>query len=143
LSNCPGINPGIQKCKENGKKVLLSVGGGWPTDYYIETEEIAEYFAEFLWGAFGPEDAAWVAAGKPRPFGDASVDGFDLDIESWIEVAPFEGYQYKNYAAFVTHLKKISSNAALISAAVSVYLRNTRENDANVVPPQLASVCCS
>jgi chitinase len=39
-----------------------------------------------LWGAFGPQTAAWVSAGKPRPFdgpnGQAvEVDGFDFDIE--------------------------------------------------------------
>ena len=85
--------------------MLLSVGGGYPTDYYLESTEIAEYFAEFLWGAFGPQTDAWVAGNKPRPFGDASVDGFDLDIESLITPAPFDGYQYANYGHFVSYLK--------------------------------------
>ncbi|KAF2270835.1 glycoside hydrolase [Lojkania enalia] len=106
-SNCPSIGPGIKECQAAGKKVLLSVGGGWPTDYYLETSEIAEYFAEFLWGAFGPQTSEWVDAGKPRPFGDASVDGFDLDIESFVSPAPFDGYQYANYGAFVSHLKDV------------------------------------
>jgi chitinase len=105
LSHCPDIGPGIKVCQANGKKVLLSIGGGWPTDYYLKNKAIAEYFAEFLWGAFGPQTKAWVDAGKPRPFGDASIDGFDLDIESFISPAPFTDYLSANYGNFVSHLK--------------------------------------
>ncbi|KAF2274910.1 glycoside hydrolase [Westerdykella ornata] len=104
-SYCPSIGPGIKDCQAKGKKVLLSIGGGWPTDYYLQSKDIAEYFAEFLWGAFGPQTAKWVADGKPRPFGDASVDGFDLDLEAFMEPAPFSGYLDANYDYFVKHLK--------------------------------------
>jgi chitinase len=43
-------------------------------------------FADFLWGAFGPQTATWLAQKLPRPFdgpdGQAvEVDGFDFDIE--------------------------------------------------------------
>jgi chitinase len=82
LNDCAGINPGIKTCQTNGKKVFLSLGGGFPTDQYFFSQASAEAFADFLWGAFGPQDAAWVSAGKPRPFTDAAVDGFDFDIES-------------------------------------------------------------
>ncbi|PVI06527.1 glycoside hydrolase family 18 protein, partial [Periconia macrospinosa] len=104
-SNCPLIGPGIQKCHENGKKVFLSLGGGLPTNYSLPSQELAEYFADFLWGAFGPLTAEWEEAGKPRPFGDVSVDGFDLDLEAWIEGAPFNEYQYINYDHFVNRLR--------------------------------------
>lgn len=61
--------------------------GGEASENYTEppTTAVAQYFAEFLWGAFGPSSAAppasWVAAGSPRPFGTANVDGIDFDIE--------------------------------------------------------------
>ncbi|KAF2691584.1 carbohydrate-binding module family 18 protein [Lentithecium fluviatile CBS 122367] len=105
LSNCPTIGPGIDICHANGKKVLLSIGGGWPIDYYLPSQELAEYFAEFLWGAFGPTTQEWKDAGKPRPFGDAFVDGFDLDIEAYMDPAPSADYLYANYDHFVSKLK--------------------------------------
>lgn len=97
LKSCPGIGPGIKTCQANGKKVLLSIGGAYPTDYSLASVDIAEYFADFLWGAFGPQTTTWVNAGKPRPFGDAAVDGFDLDIESFIANPNSTDYQYANY----------------------------------------------
>ncbi|KAF2714866.1 carbohydrate-binding module family 18 protein [Pleomassaria siparia CBS 279.74] len=119
-SQCLGIEPGIKACQANGKKVLLSVGGGAPTDYYLQKIAIAEYFAEFLWGAFGPKTAAWVDAGKPRPFGDAVVDGFDLDIESYMASPPFAQYLWGNYNVLVTRLRTLYATVSgtyYISAA--------------------------
>ena len=87
--------------------MLLSVGGGHPTDYYLQKIALAEYFAEFLWGAFGPKTDAWINAGKPRPFGDAVVDGFDLDIESNMTAPPFEQYKWANYNVLVTRLRTL------------------------------------
>ncbi|KAF2659252.1 carbohydrate-binding module family 18 protein [Lophiostoma macrostomum CBS 122681] len=134
LSECPSIGPGIKTCQANGKKVLLSVGGGWPTDYYLESTEIAEYFAEFLWGAFGPQTDAWVADGKPRPFGDAEVDGFDLDIEGLMDPAPFDTYQYANYGHFVSYLKNslfpTASGTYYISGAPQCVVPDARLTDA-------------
>jgi chitinase len=83
LSDCPSINPGIKTCQAAGKKVLLSLGGGFPHNGYLKSQQTAEAFSDFLWGAFGPQEDTWVTAGKPRPFGDACVDGFDFDIESF------------------------------------------------------------
>ncbi|KAF2738382.1 glycoside hydrolase [Polyplosphaeria fusca] len=124
LSNCPGIGPGIKKCQDNGKKVMLSVGGGWPTNYYLPSEPVAKYFAEFLWGAFGPQTDKWVADKKPRPFGDAAVDGFDLDLEAYMEPAPMDGYLYKHYDIFVNHLKSLGN--VLISGAPQCVLPDAR-----------------
>ena len=58
--------------------------------------------AEFLWGAFGPKTDAW--GNKPRPFGSAAVDGFDLDLEAHMSPEPFPTYKWANYARFVNHL---------------------------------------
>lgn len=89
--------------------MLLSIGGGYPTDYTLATTDLAEYFAEFLWGAFGPEGASapasWVAAGSPRPFGSAVVDGFDFDIESDMTSPPFSDYKSRGYADMINHFK--------------------------------------
>ncbi|KAH7126716.1 glycoside hydrolase superfamily, partial [Dendryphion nanum] len=135
LNSCPGIGPGIKKCQANGKKVLLSIGGGYPHDYYLPSVEVAKYFAEFLWGAFGPQTAKWVRDGKPRPFGDAVFDGFDLDIEASEEPnPPFADYKWANYAAFVTHLKKELFPKALgqyyISGAPQCVIPDARLADA-------------
>lgn len=69
-----------------GKKILLSLGGGTNT-YQLTGAADGIAFADFLWGAFGPRTAAWLAAGKPRPFDgvngqEVEVDGFDFDIET-------------------------------------------------------------
>lgn len=81
LSGCHQIAADIPLCQAAGKKVLLSLGGEYPANQQILSQESAEDFADFLWGAFGPVQDDWVQAGNPRPFGDVVVDGFDFDIE--------------------------------------------------------------
>ncbi|KAF2502937.1 glycoside hydrolase [Lophium mytilinum] len=108
-SNCPTIGPAITACQTTyGKKVILSLGGAYPTNYTLPTTAISNYFAEFLWGAFGPitsPPASWVAAGSPRPFGSAVVDGFDFDIESNMASPPFSDYKSRGYADMINHFK--------------------------------------
>jgi chitinase len=90
--------------------VLLSLGGAYPTNYTLATAAISKYFAEFLWGAFGPVGsgpASWVAAGSPRPFGTAAVDGFDFDIESDMTSPPFADYKSRGYADMINHFKNV------------------------------------
>ena len=73
----------------------------------------AAYFADYLWGAFGPQTSDWVNAGKPRPFGSVAVDGFDFDIESNLYGStptdasgnPVPNYRWQNYAAMITKLR--------------------------------------
>ncbi|ORY05275.1 glycoside hydrolase superfamily [Clohesyomyces aquaticus] len=135
LSKCPSIGPGIKECQAKGKKVLLSIGGGWPTDYYLANDAVAKYFASFLWGAFGPQTQSWVDAGKPRPFGDAAFDGFDLDIESFMAQPPYPEYQYKYYDVFVTRLRALMAQAQdkaarYISAAPQCIIPDVRLSDA-------------
>ena len=77
----------IQYCQSKGKKILLSLGGG-PDTYHLSGKVDGEAFADFLWGAYGPNTTAWTG---PRPFdplpgtpgeGIATiVDGYDFDIE--------------------------------------------------------------
>ncbi|KAF2823602.1 glycoside hydrolase [Ophiobolus disseminans] len=126
LSHCPGIAPGIAKCRANGKKVLLSLGGGSPTNYYLPSKDVADYFAEFLTSAFGPKKDSWTG---PRPFGDEFVDGFDLDLEANANELPSSDLIFANYAYFVNQLKAYQPSA-LISAAPQCQVPDPRLADA-------------
>lgn len=92
LKDCTTIQEGIPVCQAQGTKILLSIGGVFNSvtaNYNVSTVENGRYFADFLWGAFGPYNASFDG---PRPFDISStehnsVDGFDFDIE---EVFPSE-----------------------------------------------------
>ncbi|ERS97472.1 hypothetical protein HMPREF1624_05640 [Sporothrix schenckii ATCC 58251] len=87
IKGCTDIQEGIPVCQALGTKVLLSIGGVFDTvlaNYNVTTEANGRYFADFLWGAFGPYNATF---GGPRPFDlgatvHNAVDGFDFDIEA-------------------------------------------------------------
>lgn len=80
LKTCPYIGQDVITCQQTyGKKIFLSLGGAYPTDYYIRSDASGRNFADFLWGAWGPVNSSWTG---PRPWGNAVVDGFDFDIES-------------------------------------------------------------
>jgi chitinase len=81
LSSCSQIAQDIPACQNAGKKVFLSLAGGYPTTQHLSGDDAANSFADFLWNAFGPVSEDWVNAGNPRPFGDVVVDGFDFDVE--------------------------------------------------------------
>jgi chitinase len=123
-SSCPGVGDAITACQKSGKKVMLSLGGGWPTDYYLPSPEVAQWTAEFLIKAYGPPTAAWKAAGRPRPFGDAVVDGFDLDLEAQTYDMPSAEYIYKNYDVFGKYVK--SNSKMLLSAAPQCVVPDVR-----------------
>lgn len=75
LKHCPTIADDIKTCQGLGKKVLLSLGGALGA-YGFSSDSQATSFADVLWNKFG--------GGKDdeRPFDDAIVDGFDLDLEN-------------------------------------------------------------
>lgn len=130
-SNCPSIGADIIACQQTyGKKVFLSFGGAYPQNYYIANDNSANSFADFVWGAFGPSTSAWTSANKPRPFGNAVVDGFDFDIESNMTVSPpkdssgnvINDWQSRGYATMINRLKntqfpKDTSKSYYISGA--------------------------
>lgn len=127
LNSCPLIGEDIKYCQTQGKKVLLSLGGASP-DVFIASDESAEKFADFLWGAFGPEQLSWEG---PRPFGDASVDGFDFDIES--EADKISGPVDFGYATMVDrfrHLYEGEEKTYYISASPQCIIPDARLSDA-------------
>ncbi|KAI1381075.1 glycoside hydrolase family 18 protein [Hypoxylon crocopeplum] len=79
------IGQEITSCQKAGKTVLLSIGGAMFTQGPSSPQQ-AQSLADQVWGMFGPKGNG----GGDRPFGDAVVDGFDLDIESPLQnIAPF------------------------------------------------------
>jgi chitinase len=74
---CSSIERDIPICQAKGKKILISIGGDTPGNEFT-SHDAATSFASQLWTLFGPKPDGYTG---PRPFGDAIVDGFDLDIE--------------------------------------------------------------
>lgn len=85
-SECPNLVADIPICQGTySKKIVLSLGGASQT-YQLTGASDGVAFADFLWGAFGPQTPSWPASGQPRPFDgpngqEVEVDGFDFDIE--------------------------------------------------------------
>ena len=79
-------------------------------------------FATFLWEAFGPEDPSKTT---PRPFGNASVDGFDFDIESVLASGEDPGDLDRGYGTMVNTLRTLydtdKSKTYYVSAAPRTY----------------------
>ncbi|KAI9275856.1 glycoside hydrolase superfamily [Phascolomyces articulosus] len=74
LLYCPEVANDIKACQAKGKKVLISLGGA-AGSYGFQNDNDAVTFANTLWNLFGNGKS------NTRPFGDAVLDGFDLDIE--------------------------------------------------------------
>jgi chitinase len=122
-AHCGTMIPDIADCRAGGKKVLLSLGGGYPTDQWLHNDTSAISFADFLIGAFGAPSNTWTG---PRPIGTSQVDGFDLDIESdlfgvnptYPGVVPagttFPDYKSRGYTAMANYLH---SSGYLVSGA--------------------------
>ncbi|KAI0142612.1 glycoside hydrolase family 18 protein [Hypoxylon sp. NC0597] len=86
LTNMGGktdIGKEISQCQAAGKTILLSIGGATFNSAPSSPQQ-AQEIADQIWSMFGP------GTGDNRPFGEAVVDGFDLDIETPLpNLAPF------------------------------------------------------
>ncbi|KAK7467427.1 Chitinase 2 [Stygiomarasmius scandens] len=95
LPNCQFMASDIQACQDRGKIVTLSMGGATGAAVFTSDEQ-AESFAELVWDLFlgGSSDT--------RPFGDAVLDGVDLDIE---------GGGSNGFPAFVTRIRSLAQGS--------------------------------
>ncbi|KAJ5759795.1 Class III chitinase [Penicillium odoratum] len=81
LKNCPKIGQDIKTCQAKGKTILLSIGGATYSEGGFKSEADAKDGAKLIWETFGPKQDGSKAL---RPFGDASLDGFDFDFEATV-----------------------------------------------------------
>jgi hypothetical protein len=75
LLSCPNLESYIQQCQQiYGKRVLLSIGGAASALSFSDASEATD-FGNILWQLFGPPGQIDFDL---RPFGNASIDGFDV-----------------------------------------------------------------
>lgn len=74
---CDDLAAAVQTCKNNGVKIILSLGGAVGA-YSLQSQDQAQTIGQNLWDAWGNAPNGSV----PRPFGSVAVDGFDYDIEA-------------------------------------------------------------
>ena len=77
LRDGSSLVPALQKCRDSGKKIILSMGGA--NDYSnvrLTGDDQGRQIANTLWNLFGggTQDA------DLRPFGDFKLDGFDIGM---------------------------------------------------------------
>lgn len=94
ILNCPQIGEQITKCQKIGKKILLSLGGATYKDAGWKDVNSARASANAIWSMFGPPGSVPF---KYRPFGNSTMDGYDLDFEN-VANKP-------NSDAFAIHMK--------------------------------------
>ncbi|TLS30951.1 hypothetical protein PpBr36_02254 [Pyricularia pennisetigena] len=101
IFNCPEIESDIKTCQSLNKTITLSIGGATYSEGGFATADMASAAADRIWAMFGPAGDS-NSAGVYRPFGTASVDGFDLD---------FETTQTTNLVPFARRLRKLIDDA--------------------------------
>lgn len=74
---CPEIEEDIAYCQQQGKTILLSLGGATYSEGGFDSESQATDSAQKVWDLFGTNTDA-----ENRPFGKSVVDGFDFDFEA-------------------------------------------------------------
>ncbi|KAG5416908.1 CHT1 [Candida metapsilosis] len=104
LLHCSQIGQDIKSCQNQGKIILLSLGGA-TGNYGFSSDSEAQQFAGTLWNKFGG------GVDPERPFDDAVVDGFDFDIENKDQTGyPALAKQLQSY--FASGSKKFYLSAA-------------------------------
>ncbi|PUU82057.1 glycoside hydrolase superfamily [Tuber borchii] len=77
LIRCPEFGTAITKCQAKGKLVFMSLQGSMG-DQTLDNDTAAIEYADSLWKLFGEG----TGLESMRPFGNAKVDGFDIDNEN-------------------------------------------------------------
>ncbi|KAK4097235.1 carbohydrate-binding module family 1 protein [Parathielavia hyrcaniae] len=123
LLRCPQIEEDIITCQSLNKSILLSIGGATYTEGGFSSTSEASAWASTLWSMFGPPpssppnndtDTNPATVATLRPFGLASIDGFDLDIES----APTS-----HLATFASSLRQLIDNTTTTTPKQGKYRR--------------------
>ncbi|KAJ8503581.1 hypothetical protein ONZ45_g10748 [Pleurotus djamor] len=96
LPNCQFLAADIQACQARGKIITLSLGGATGAASFSSDAQ-AQQFADTIWNLF------LGGSSSTRPFGNAVLDGIDLDIE---------GGGSTGFAAFVTRIRSHASGAS-------------------------------
>ncbi|KAH7915104.1 glycoside hydrolase family 18 protein [Hygrophoropsis aurantiaca] len=96
LANCSALASDIEYCQAQGKIVTISLGGAGGSIGFTDDTE-AQTFAQTIWDLF------LGGSSTTRPFGDAVLDGVDLDIE---------GGGSTGYIAFVKEIRSLSEGAS-------------------------------
>ncbi|PFH52902.1 carbohydrate-binding module family 5 protein [Amanita thiersii Skay4041] len=96
LANCQFMAADIQACQARGKIVTLSLGGATGAATFSSDAQ-AQTFADTIWNLF------LGGSSSTRPFGNAVLDGIDLDIE---------GGGSTGFAAFVNRIRSHASGAS-------------------------------
>ncbi|KAF7773296.1 CAZyme family GH18 [Agaricus bisporus var. burnettii] len=96
LANCQFLAQDIRTCQSRGKIITLSLGGASGAAFFSSDAQ-GEAFADTVWNLF------LGGSSSTRPFGDAILDGVDLDIE---------GGGSTGFAAFVRRIRSRASGAS-------------------------------
>ncbi|OCL09633.1 glycoside hydrolase family 18 protein [Glonium stellatum] len=100
LLDCPNIAEDIATCQNTySKTILLSVGGATYSEGGFTSSNAATTAANLIWATFGPQQPDSNAL---RPFGSASVDGFDFDFEAGVS----------NMVTFANQLRSLMDTAS-------------------------------
>ncbi|KAF8887965.1 glycoside hydrolase superfamily [Gymnopilus junonius] len=95
LADCSFMAADIRKCQAQGKIITLSLGGATAKAGFSSDSQAAG-FATTIWNMFLGGN------GAIRPFGNAVLDGVDLDIENGSPA---------HYNTFVNTLRSLANNA--------------------------------
>ncbi|KAL1604954.1 Chitinase 2 [Paraconiothyrium brasiliense] len=96
--NCPQIAADIKTCQNQGKTIMLSIGGDSYNEGGFTTAALATAAADKIWAMFGPVQSS---SGALRPFADSVLDGFDFDFEANVS----------NMATFANRLRTLMNAA--------------------------------
>ncbi|KIM48366.1 carbohydrate-binding module family 5 protein [Hebeloma cylindrosporum] len=96
LPNCSFLASDIRACQAKGKVVTLSLGGATGAVGF-QSDSQATTFGQTIWDMF------LGGTSSTRPFGDAILDGIDLDIE---------GGGSDHYSVFVNKIRSLASGAS-------------------------------
>jgi chitinase len=109
----PQTGEDIWTCQNNDKTVLLSFGGERHTSKVgFTSDPNAVLGTAKIWKIFGPPTDTKVVASSDRPFGNATVDGFDFNFK-----VDSKTFNDQHFAAFIQELNSLATAENLFSGA--------------------------